>query len=359
MRSCNTQDRVAQNRARGGCFSAIATSDPCEHALSLRDWSQDYLQLSAGPFSGEIVEASIETVQVFKESISQCIDEKANPRPNSYTVGIPIEVEEGGFWQGRPLAPDSVMSLRANEELHFRTPRESSILVAVIDSSTFDQYAQETAGLDVAALISRAQCNHLPPAVAQYYRSVLSEVLVSVASTPEVFEYRASAKALAETVMNASLVALSARSGRECPSRGCHSVQRAIVERARNYILSNREDPPSVSDLSAYLKMSRRGLHHAFMNVLGINLNTFIRFVRLHGVRKDLLGASATDSVSGIACKWGFWHMGMFCSYYKALFGETPSTTIRQRQKQASAFGLDAIRKIDLCAKSGDLLTTD
>lgn len=323
------QGQAASYRRNERC-SVIPTNDPCEHAASLRDWSQDYLQLSAGRFSGEIVEASVGPIQVFRETICQCVDEKANPRRDSYTVGVPIYVEQNGYWQGRHLERDSLMTLRPNEELHFRTPRESTILVTVIDCAAFDAFAYDAAGIDIQALIARSHAMGLPTDVAQRFRVTLNEVLTSIVSTPEVFEHAASAKAIVETVLNASLHALRARSEEDDAPRGAHSVQRAIVERARHYVLANKENPPTVTELSAYLKMSRRGLHHAFMNVLGINITTFLRYVRLHGARKDLLRAGPVDTVNGIACKWGFWHMGMFSAYYKSLFGELPSATLRK-----------------------------
>lgn len=310
-------------------YTVITTNDPCEHAASLRDWSQDYLQLSAGRFSGEIIEASIGPIQVFKETICQCVDEKANPRRDSYTVGIPVIVGEDGYWQGRLLQRDSLMTLRPNEELFFRTPHESKIMVTVIDGRAFDVFAGETAGVDLARLFSWPNASSLPAEAAQRFRMTLKEVLGSMISTPEVFEHTASAKAIIEAVMEVALSTLATRTSEGRP-RSTHSVQRAIVERARSCILANRENPPTVAELSAYLKMSRRGLHHAFMNVLGINIATFLRYVRLHGVRKELLRADPADSVTRIACKWGFWHMGMFSSYYKALFGELPSTTLRR-----------------------------
>lgn len=97
MNNCPHQGKAAPYRSNERC-AAISTTDPCQHAASLRGWSQDYLQLSAGRFSGEIVEASIGPLQVFKETIHQCVDEKANPRRDSYTVGVPIHVEESGYW---------------------------------------------------------------------------------------------------------------------------------------------------------------------------------------------------------------------------------------------------------------------
>ncbi|NMF89006.1 helix-turn-helix domain-containing protein [Aromatoleum petrolei] len=329
MNSGLIQDRETPRR-RNERVSIISTNDACEHAASLRDWSQDYLQLSQGAFEGEIIEATVGPMQVFKETIRQSVDEKASPRCDSYTIGVPASVTPNGYWQGRHLERDSLITLCPNEELHFRTPMESTILVTVIDCNAFDSFAQDSAAVDVLPLISKSHAAALPGDAAQTYRVMLETVLSSVASTPEIFEHSASAQSVAETVMNASLNALRARSQETESPRTSHSVQRAIVERARSYVIANRENPPTVAELSSYLKMSRRGLHHAFINVLGINITTFLRYVRLHGVRKELLRATPEDSISGIACKWGFWHMGMFSSYYKCLFGETPSSTLRR-----------------------------
>lgn len=315
--------------------AVISTSDPCEHAASLRGWSQDYLQLSSGPFSGQILEASIGPLQVFKETIYSCVDEKANPRRDSYTFGVPVQVGENGYWQGHRLQANSLMTLRPNEELFFRTPPVSSILVTVIDCTALENFANRTSNVEIGNLITWARTGGFPSQAAEHFRTVLQQVLSSLIATPEVREHPASEKAIVEMVMNASLDALAARAMEGVPPRSSHAVQRAIVERARQYILANRENPPTVSDLSSHLKMSRRGLHHAFMNVLGVNITTFLRHVRLHGVRKELLSANPSDSVTRIACKWGFWHMGMFSSYYKRLFGETPSATLRKAMQQS------------------------
>lgn len=321
--------QAASRRSTERC-SVIPTDDPCVHAASLRDWMQDYLQLSAGRFLGEIIETTIGPIQIFRETIWQCVDEKANPRRNSYTVGVPVYMEEGGYWQGYRVARDSLMMLRPNEELHFRTPKKSTILVVVIDSGVFDAFSRDTTGRDTPLPIAGSHTRELPEAMIRPLRMSLKEVLSSAVSTPEVLEHENSMKAMVETILGAALHAVLARSAESEVARSSHFVQRAIVERARQYVLANRQSPPTVTELSAWLKMSRRGLHHAFMNVLGINVVTFLRYVRLHGARKDLLMAGPEGSVNRIACKWGFWHMGMFSAYYKALFGELPSATLRK-----------------------------
>lgn len=331
MNTCESaRQTLSYEQQAGPRVCCFVTEDPCQHADSLPQWSQEYLQLTSGEFHGRIVEMSSGPVQLFRESMDQVIDEKGHPRPSSYTFGVPVNVHPDGYWQAHEVRRDSLLTLLPGEELHFRTPRMSDIFVAVIDADTLDSYAESVLGHEVASVVARTQMQTLQSGAAMRYRQVLHEVMCCVQSTPEVLQHAASCQAVSESIINASLTALLSISEQPERSRGGHAIHRAIVERARQYILANRDSPPSVSDLSAYLKMSRRGLHHAFMNVLGISPVTFLRYVRLHGVRKDLLHGGPDVSVSSAACKWGFWHMGMFSSYYKALFGESPSSTLKR-----------------------------
>ncbi|MBT9518619.1 MAG: helix-turn-helix domain-containing protein [Methyloversatilis discipulorum] len=331
----------------------LVTEDPLQHADSLPMWSQDYLQLTPGRFRGRIVEMSCGPVQLFRENMDQVIDETGYPRASSYTFGVPVTVHQDGYWQAQQVHQDSLLTLMPGEELHFRTPRVSDIFVTVIDANTLHSHAELILGEDVASIATRSQMQTLSASAAARYRRVLHEVMCCVQSAPEVLQHAASSKAVTESIINASLTALLSTSEPNKRSRGGHSIHRAIVERARQYILTNRDIAPSVSDLSIHLKMSRRGLHHAFMNVLGISPVTFLRYVRLHGARKDLLHGGADASVSCIACKWGFWHLGMFSTYYKALFGESPSSTLKnppQVRPEPWASSIGALPPPDLCA---------
>lgn len=259
--------------------------------------------------------------------MNQAVDERAQARPNAYVIGIPVSIEEGGYWQGHDLAGDSLLTLSPGEDLYFRTPKASDIFVCVIDDKVLEHYAEVAYGEEASVLIQKAQMRRLDPPTAQDYRHLLSTLLKSVHDTPEILCHLASRQALTERLIDSALNAASSLA--DCSQRRHprQFVQRAIVERARAYILSFPDAPPTVSALCIHLKMSRRGLHHAFMNVLGISPIAFLRYVRLHGARKSLLTAGWRTTVSDVACRWGFTHMGMFANYYKSLFGESPSVT--------------------------------
>jgi AraC-like DNA-binding protein len=55
-----------------------------------------------------------------------------------------------------------------------------------------------------------------------------------------------------------------------------------------------------------------------------------VRAVRVRHAHRDLWSADPTDNtVAAIAHRWGFTHLGRFAAAHKALYGETPTQTLR------------------------------
>jgi AraC-like DNA-binding protein len=104
------------------------------------------------------------------------------------------------------------------------------------------------------------------------------------------------------------------------------------LRQARDYLVEHMDDPIQLADLCGELGLSRRGVEVLFRDTLGIGPITFLRYQRLHGVRRALLAAPLCQgNVKRAALEWGFWHMGHFARQYREFFGECPSTTVSSR----------------------------
>ncbi|PWV99046.1 AraC-like DNA-binding protein [Hoeflea marina] len=135
-------------------------------------------------------------------------------------------------------------------------------------------------------------------------------------------------KALFETVLQvATAVPLNCASDPSASTR-----RRAMgIARAASAFIEGRlaEDHlPSIIDICQELRVSRRALQYAFLDYAGLTPLEYLRRVRLNGARK-LLRESGPQSitVTEAAMRFGFLHLGRFALDYKALFGESPSTT--------------------------------
>jgi AraC-like DNA-binding protein len=106
---------------------------------------------------------------------------------------------------------------------------------------------------------------------------------------------------------------------------------RRIVRDARDYIERNLSAPLSVGDIARAVDTSVRTLQTQFRADLQQTPIGYVFNRRLERAREDLADASpgGTATVTTIASRWGFNHLGRFATSYRARFGESPSQTLR------------------------------
>ena len=112
--------------------------------------------------------------------------------------------------------------------------------------------------------------------------------------------------------------------------------QRAqLVHDVENYMESAGVCPVHVSEICSAFHVSRRTLHRVFLETLGVGPIAYLRRKRLCSIQAILKRSDpATTNVSDIAIEHGFFEHGRFAGYYKALFGEHPSETLRTGAKR-------------------------
>jgi transcriptional regulator GlxA family with amidase domain len=105
----------------------------------------------------------------------------------------------------------------------------------------------------------------------------------------------------------------------------------STVRRAVAYIDDNVDAPIRIEDVAQAARLSVRGLQGAFQRHLGTTPGRALRAARLSAARTDLLAADpAVDSVTAIARRYGFYHLGRFAAEYRAQYGELPSATLQR-----------------------------
>jgi AraC family ethanolamine operon transcriptional activator len=111
-----------------------------------------------------------------------------------------------------------------------------------------------------------------------------------------------------------------------------------LVSETEDYMDAAAGRPVHISELCSALRVSRRSLHRAFADTLGIGPAAYLRCRRLSAIRSVLRRSDpATTSIGDLAFEYGFPEAGRFASYYRAYFGETPSETFRSRPVTTSS----------------------
>lgn len=117
----------------------------------------------------------------------------------------------------------------------------------------------------------------------------------------------------------------SAELVRTAPSPGPGTVHRAVE------LLRNRPAHPwTVVELASMVSISVRSLQEGFRRTLDTTPMAYLQRRRLELAREDLRAATPeTTSVTEVANRWGFVHLGRFAAVYRAAFSESPSATLR------------------------------
>jgi AraC-like DNA-binding protein len=129
---------------------------------------------------------------------------------------------------------------------------------------------------------------------------------------------------------------------RNVPADGPRHLPSAlkVAREAEHYIDRNGARPLHISEVCNALKVSRRSLHRAFHETLGIGPVTFLRRKRLCSVHTALLQSPPrAATVSEIAMQNGFFNLGRFAGEYRTMFHEYPSQTLAQGNRGVRTFG--------------------
>lgn len=102
------------------------------------------------------------------------------------------------------------------------------------------------------------------------------------------------------------------------------------VRRVEQFIIGNVDQSITLEQLVEVGGVSARALFDGFRRFRGTSPMAFLKAVRLERARDDLRNAGSGDSVTTIACRWGFYQFGRFAAEYKRMFGELPSETLRK-----------------------------
>lgn len=104
-----------------------------------------------------------------------------------------------------------------------------------------------------------------------------------------------------------------------------------FVKRTEEFILAHVHDPLSIEQLAEHAGVSVRTLFSGFREFRDTSPMAFVRDVRMEHVHLELR-QPGNDSVTEIALKWGFAHLGRFSQEYRRRYGELPSATLRFRR---------------------------
>jgi len=310
-------------------YQLTASNDVNDHADSLSQWEQQYEQVSAGRFEGRLEDLWLGPVQVFRESTGRAVLQRGAACPHTLTLATTVGSGPNEAWFcGRRIGPHQAFGLVSHREFELATRGAFDIVAIGINLAYLDAYSQRVDGVQFLGAL--AQNDVLDGAVDanDSLRALLLATLATARDAPQLLTQDAAQRALVQSLCDM----LMARFGQWQTQAGAAdttaTTRQRVVREARRYMQDNADEPISVPGLCEAIHVSRRTLQYSFQDVLQMSPVTYLRALRLNGVRRDLK-RGGDEPVADRAARWGFWHQSRFAADYKHLFGELPSQTLR------------------------------
>ncbi len=105
-----------------------------------------------------------------------------------------------------------------------------------------------------------------------------------------------------------------------------------IAKRAQDFIETHYGGAVRIEDICRATNVSVRTLQMRFREYFGLTISDYLKTVRLNAAHRELVSADPTqESVTSIALRYGFTHLGRFSGEFRFRFGELPKETLRKR----------------------------
>jgi AraC family transcriptional regulator, ethanolamine operon transcriptional activator len=317
-------DRPAPRPSRS-CVTSAEFSDFEEMEAALRDANVKLAQSKPGKFAAGLTRAVLDQAVLCHgwDAVAHLAHTSTAP---GFLFGLAAEDEF--HCNGYPLHKGTMLLCRPGAE-HFAYSTAGSQWVYVVLPP--DDLERRLAESPARHLLSDGKC--LPVCLTaesqQTLRRELQRILCVLKTTPQVLETPEAAKGMEHSLLEAFLLALA-----DIPSPPVMETARRararIVSRAQEFLRAHLDRPIYMREVCAAASISERALRQAFYDLFGMSPNRCLKILRMNGARRGLRRADPSRAtVLKVASQFGFWDMGRFAVEYRALFGESPSQTLR------------------------------
>ncbi|MCX4187978.1 helix-turn-helix domain-containing protein [Methylophaga sp. OBS4] len=304
-------------------WGILEATDPDEQAHNLRNWQQQYDQISRGPFYGRIEEVSSKRIHAFREHTSQTVRQQCNVWPNSVWLGFSSD-EKSCRINGHQVNHQLLIVRPGDTQFELVTPEEFNIFGIVVSQESLHEVAQKQ-GIILDATVFNSPLRAWQSRKLNILRYVLNELLKP--------EHAGLSRPIQEENLIMAVLDVLQQNDGQIHEKPSFIKRRAVVEKVSAYLEAHPDKPFTITELCELTHVSRRTMQYCFEDVLGISPLRCIRISRLNAVRRRLLqGLEEGETISMVAQQWGFLHAGQFTHDYTRLFGENPSVTLIRSQ---------------------------
>jgi len=291
-------------------------------------WSTEYMQLQSGRFFGKVAVARTAQLQMGMVSWNTAVQARGCAPRGTRSIAVPIGSHPAPSFRGAKVAGEEIVTEREDAEVDFCGAKTCEFLMMSIGVNLLERHAIAHWGSSFESRIVDGRLTLGSVAARSELAHSWSSILTRIQRDPETLANPYVAQVVEQSVVKALLSAASR------PAQNLLPAQRqTLAQRAEEYLRKNLESVISVRDVCNWVGTSERYLHLAFLERFGMSPMAWLKVLRLNRVRRQLRDAPQGASVTEIALRLGFSHLGRFAVDYLRFFGEKPSATLLRMER--------------------------
>jgi len=284
--------------------------------------------LSSAAPKGILLRASIGEVVLRAGELAADIRTRTGIEASGISFSMKLHSDSAlfSFRSGQEVLPGDVYRLARGDVCDYRVRGQLAFAVISIGADLLLEYGAEDALRGETGFWEQNSWFRAPP----YTRERVARSVWQIISQVSQPRWRVTGQALRQLqtdLVEPFLWGILSDERRPHERHGLPSA--AIVRNVEEWVDDRAPETIQIADLCQALHISRRTLHRAFAETLGMGPSHYLTRRRLTAARAELRAADpATVSVTDTATKYGFWQLGRFAREYRQLFGERPSETL-------------------------------
>ena len=326
--------------------AAFTYDDPMPYQAAIRGGDVEFSVTQRGKFQGSLIKIDLHNLwmQSGWENLPRVFQCSMSPKRTG--IQFLADARQPALQHtGLELHTKAIAALQRGATYHIRSKSPCRWATMSMTSETFCAVSNALLGRDLSV---RSNIRFVHPDAAHMTRLVLLHTAARqlAIAAPDMIAHPEVASALENQLVHA-MVTCSADEEPTTAGSGWRQ-HTAIINRFEEVLAKNCNRPMYLAEICTAVGASERVLQISCEEHLGMGPIRYLWLRRMHLARSALLRADPTNAtVTQIATDYGFWELGRFSVAYQALFGESPSASLRKppeyhRANQANPLSLAA-----------------
>jgi AraC-like DNA-binding protein len=314
----------------------VTFDDPDRFQASFRAGNYELLGIPRGQFEARLTHIDLSRLKLQRSDRAGPGTVHSASLPKRIAIMFLADAEQAApHRNGIELSADDLVIHRPGSSNHLRAPGPSRLAMMSLEPEDLAEAALAITGREFVTPL----CTHLirpAPGRLARLRALYAAAHELARTTPDAFSRSALVQSLDQQLVHAMVsCVIGHESAPSSRSGGSHAK---LMNRFEDFLSAHALEPVYLAEICAAIGASERTLRSCCQDHLGMGPIRYLWLRRMNLAHRALLRADpARMTVTDIATEHGFWELGRFSVEYRALFGESPSASLRRPREETIA----------------------